>query len=86
MNPAHVVDFRFMSCVAAYSIDGSDDPKRFQETAEVIYALFAQFDNGNLSATITHKGITYSLGPGMGDFGGTLKDDSVWFCAKKSNQ
>lgn len=88
VNPAHVADFKVMSGVAAYSIDGSDDPKyrRFQETAEVIDALFAQFDCGNLSPTIMHQGITYSLNAGMGDFGGSLKGESIWFTAKKSNK
>lgn len=87
-NPAHVADFKVMSGVAAYSIDGSDDPKyrRFQETAEVIDALFDQFQRGNVSPTITHKGITYSLGAGMGDFGGSLKSESIWFTAKRSNK
>ena len=85
-NAAHVADFKVMSGVAAYSIDGSDDPKyqRFQETAEVIDALFAQFDRGNYSPRVTYNGITYSLSPGLGDLGGKLKSESIWFTATRA--
>lgn len=85
-NDAHIRDFAFMSGVAAYSIDADNDRQRFDETAKAIDALFAQFNRGNLSPTITHGGITYSLNAGMGDFGKTLKGESVWFTAKKSNK
>ena len=85
-NDAHAVAFKIMACVAAYSIDADRDSQRFDETAKAIDALFAQFNRGNLSPTITHGGITYSLNAGMGDFGQTLKGESVWFTAKKSNK
>ena len=83
---AHAVAFKIMACVAAYSIDADYNGQRFDETAKAIDALFTQFDRGNLSPTITHGGITYSLGAGMGDFGKTLKGESIWFTAKKSNK
>ena len=85
-NDAHAVAFKIMACVAAYSIDADNDSQRFDENAKAIDALFTQFDRGNLSPTITHGGITYSLGAGMGDFGKTLKGESIWFTAKKSNK
>lgn len=85
-NAAHGVAFKIMACVAAYSIDADRDSQRFDETVKAIDALFTQFDRGNLSPTITHEGITYSINAGMGDFGGTLKGESIWFTAKKSNK
>ena len=85
-NDAHAVAFKIMACVAAYSIDADRDGQRFDENAKAIDALFAQFNRGNTSPTITHGGITYSLDAGMGDFGKTLKGESIWFTAKKSNK
>ena len=76
---SHNAEFNLMAMVAAYSIDGSDDPdlRRWNDTLQVFNNLFAQFDSGNLSPSVTRNGITYSLSLGLGDFGGKLKTDSI---------
>ena len=83
---SHFVEFKFMAMVAAYSIDGSDDPylRRWNDTMQVINNLFAQLDRGNFSPHVTYNGITYSLGPGLGDFGKKLKTESILFFAKRA--
>ena len=83
---SHFVEFKLMAMVAAYSIDGSDDPdlRRWNDTAQVINNLFAQLDRGNFFPRVTYNGITYSLVMGLGDLGGKLKSESICFSATRA--
>lgn len=48
--------------IIAHSINNK---KNLQETEKIIGNLLEQFDNGNLSPTVTVDGIKYYLGPGL---------------------
>lgn len=84
---SHAINFKIMCGVGAYSIHGDADPElwRWNETAITLNKLFQAFDGGNLSPTVSHNGISYSIEPALGDFGPKLSGDSICFSARATD-